>query len=129
MSIRYFSFWCENCPTRIHLETEVPSGAPEGQPEYVFAESDWVGLARARDSVPGDDGLIRADLCPACAGPLHDVDDLVAREYLPMKGWTREEESALHAKVREVFRQPKKPQPSVGEILADFERRIQNRKI
>ena len=81
--IRYFYFWCEHCPTRITVETEVPPSAPNGEPEYSFAESEGVGLAEARPVTPTDDGLEVADLCPACGSPLHDVDDLTARGKIP----------------------------------------------
>ena len=83
MSTRYFFFWCECCPTRITVETEVAAAAPAGEPEYSFAESEWVGLAVVREPKPGDDGLEVADLCPACAGNLCDLDDLFARGILP----------------------------------------------
>lgn len=99
---RYFYFWCEKCPTRIHLQTEVQQAAPDGQPTYDFAESEWVGQC--------EQGHV-ADRCPACGGPLRDTDDLVAREYLPLKGWDPEREPELHAIVREALKHPDKPGP------------------
>jgi len=47
MTVRYFFFWCERCPTRITVETEVSALALDGEPEYAFAESEGVGLVRA----------------------------------------------------------------------------------
>ncbi len=99
--IRYFYFWCERCPTRITVETEAPPDAPDGEPEYTFAESNGVGLAEARPSAPGDDGLEVADLCPACSSPLHDVDDLTARGVIPrFKSDMRELHTNWRAKVK-----------------------------
>jgi hypothetical protein len=80
-SARYFYFWCENCPTRITIETEVPAASADGDPEYTFASH--VGLARVREPTPHDDGTEMADLCPACGSLLHDVDELVAYGDVP----------------------------------------------
>jgi hypothetical protein len=83
MRTRYFSFWCERCPTRITVETEAPPDDPSGGPEYSFAELNWVGLVQVRSPSPGDDGLEVADLCPSCAGQLRDLDDLLGRQIVP----------------------------------------------
>lgn len=80
---RYFYFWCSNCPTRVTVETEVPAAADYPDPHYHFAMSEGVGSARVAPAEPGDDGLVTADLCPACDHPLHDLDDLTARQEVP----------------------------------------------
>jgi len=98
--VRYFYFWCERCPTRITVETEVPSAAPEGEPEYTFAGSDGVGLAHVRAVTPTDDGLEIADLCPACGSPLHDLDDLMAREIVRLDTIIVDRIAESHAKWR-----------------------------
>ena len=97
---RYFYFWCERCPTRITIETEVPSVAvaPEGEPAYSFAVWDGVGLARACEPRgPGDDGLVVADLCPACGSELHDLDDLMARGLVRLDDDSAEHITKEHA--------------------------------
>lgn len=93
--MRCFWFWCERCPTRVTVETEVPTSSTYPDPEYTFAESDGVGLVRVREPVPNDDGLETADLCPACGAQLHDLDDLLARGRVPYH--ERLETSKLHA--------------------------------
>ena len=80
--MRYFYFWCERCPTRITIETEVPAASPGDELEYTFA--DFVGLAQVRAPTPTDDGTEGATLCPACGGVLHDMDELVARDEVPV---------------------------------------------
>lgn len=99
---RYFYFWCERCPTRITVETEVPPGQFYPLPEYNFAESEWVGLAQARPPTSGDDGLEAASLCPACGGQLHDWDDLAGRETIPY--CDEKDVSKVHADWREKVR-------------------------
>ena len=73
MTTRYFYFWCERCPTRITIDTDVPASSEYPDPEYTFA-TDGVALFQARPAKPCDDGLEVADLCPACGGQLLDLD-------------------------------------------------------
>jgi hypothetical protein len=98
VTTRYFYFWCCNCPTRITVETEVPATSAYPEPEYIFAESEGVGLVRVREEVPGDDGLEVADLCPTCGSQLFDVDDLAARGLIPLNSITPETQAAWHRK-------------------------------
>jgi hypothetical protein len=91
---RYFYFWCVRCPTRITVETEAPGIAgADGEPEYAFAESEWVGQAAV--VVGGEEHLCPADRCPACEGQLHDLDDLLARGLVPYH--EDKDSSELHA--------------------------------
>ena len=77
MTGRRFSFWCERCPTRITVETEVPYSAPNDEPQYIGPSFDGVSLVRVQEPIPGDDGIEIAELCPACGSRLHVLDDLV----------------------------------------------------
>lgn len=85
---RYFYFWCERCPTRITIATEVPASAPDGEPEYNGGS--YVAVASTCDV---------ADLCPACAGQLHDLDTLVAHNEVKLTITdAREEHAAWRAR-------------------------------
>jgi len=79
---RHFSFWCESCPTRVLVETEVSAASCYPDPEYVGA-MDGVATARIRPPVEHDDGLEIADLCPADGGQLHCLDELIGRGLIP----------------------------------------------
>lgn len=70
-------------PDAYHGRNGSSAGRSGRRPEYSFGDCDLVGLVRVRAATPTDDGLERADLCPACGSPLHDVDDLTAREKIP----------------------------------------------
>jgi hypothetical protein len=83
MTTRFFSFWCENCPTRITVETEVQAVMPDGEPTYDFAETEWVGQVQTRMPTLADDGYEPARHCPACAHELCDLDSLLAVGSVP----------------------------------------------
>ena len=95
---RYFFFWCERCPTRVRVETELPAAASGDDPEYSFATSEWVGQAHV--VVSGDDYLVPADRCPACGGQLHDLDQLVCQGDVPPNTFTPEAHAAWRERAR-----------------------------
>jgi hypothetical protein len=96
---RRFTFWCARCPTRVTVETEVPPSSSYPDPEYSFASSEGVAACRVHPAVPGDDGLVTADLCPACGSQLHDLDELVALGEVPPNTFTAEAHAAWRGKV------------------------------
>jgi len=95
MSTRYFYFWCERCPTRITVETDVPATSQYPDPEYTFS-TDGVALFQAKPPTPTDDGLEVADRCPACGGQLCDLDDLILFGHVPVHD--AEQHPAQHAR-------------------------------
>ena len=94
---RHFEFWCESCPTRIKVETDVPGDSVWPKPEY-NGESEGVGLALARKPIEGDDGMVIASFCPADGGQLHCLDDLIGRGHIPYSfGGPSDDSPSLHA--------------------------------
>lgn len=82
MTTRHIMVWCERCPTRITISTEVPVASVHPNPEYTCFVSEGVALALAHPPTAADDGLVITDRCPACGGELHDVDELRMRNEL-----------------------------------------------
>ncbi len=83
MSTGYYAVWCEKCATRLQLATEETEDESRGVDALT----------------PGLD-MQASTPCPVCGGKLLDVDELVAFDELPFRGWKEEDEPELHAKLR-----------------------------
>lgn len=92
MSTRYFSFWCERCPTRVVVETDNPT--------YIGAH---LGVASIRVDV-GDEPIVAASTrCPACGSQLYNLEDLVSFREVPIhdKTDTAKEHAAWRERQKE----------------------------